>query len=150
MSDPNHDDEAPICISSSSSQALSHPSSPNLSRLAPQPEDAPIPIRVDPEIAVLVPGFLANRHKDVVLLLEAVNRGDFETARILGHSMKGSGGGYGFDGITDIGAEIETAAKQHDAVAIRSQVHALSRYLARIQVVNDGLSPASCFGEEPS
>jgi len=150
MSDPHHDDEAPICISSSSSQALSHSSSPNLSRPALQPEDAPIPIRVDPEIAALVPGFLANRHKDVVLLLDAMNQGDFETARILGHSMKGSGGGYGFDGITDIGAEIETAAKQHDAVAIRSQVHALSRYLARIQVVNDGLSPASCFGEEPS
>jgi hypothetical protein len=150
MSDPNHDDEAPICISSSSSQALSHSSSSNLSRPALQPDEAPIPIRVDPEIAALVPGFLANRHKDVVLLLDAMNQGDFETARILGHSMKGSGGGYGFDGITDIGAEIETAAKQHDAVAIRSQVHALSRYLARIQVMNDGLSPASCFGQEPS
>ena len=150
MSDPNHDGEAPICISSSSSQALSHSSSPNLSRPALQPEDAPIPIRVDPEIAALIPGFLANRHKDVVLLLDAVNQGDFETARILGHSMKGSGGGYGFDGITDIGAEIETAAKQHDAVVIRSQVHALSRYLARVLIVNDGLSPASCLGQEPS
>jgi hypothetical protein len=141
MSDPDHDGEAPICISSPLSQALSHPSSPNLSRQTLQPEDAPIPIRVDPEIAALIPGFLANRHKDVMLLLDAVNQGDFETARILGHSMKGSGGGYGFDGITDIGAEIETAAKQNDAVAIRSQVNALSRYLARVQVVGDGLSP---------
>ena len=150
MSNPDHDGEAPNYISLAPSQALSHSSSSNLPRPALQPEDAPIPIRVDPEIAALIPGFLANRHKDVVLLLDAVNQGDFETARILGHSMKGSGGGYGFDGITDIGAQIETAAKQHDAVAIRSQVNALSRYLARVQVMNDGLSPASCFRQEPS
>jgi hypothetical protein len=150
MSNPDHDGDAPHDISLAPPQALSHSFSPNLPRPALPPEDAPIPIRVDPEIATLIPGFLANRHKDIVLLLDAVNQGDFETAQILGHSMKGSGGGYGFDGITDIGAEIETAAKQHDAVAIRSQVNALSRYLARVQVMNDGLSPASCFRQEPS
>lgn len=130
---PNH--------ASSPSQAVSHSSTPSLPRQAVHPEDLPISIRVDPEIAALVPGFLANRHKDIVSLLDAVNQGDFETARILGHSMKGSGGGYGFDGITDIGAEIETAAKQNDSVTIRSQVKALSRYLARVRVVSDGLPP---------
>jgi len=62
----------------------------------------PIRIRVDAEIAALVPGFLENRRKDVTLVLQAVDQGDFETARVLGHSMKGSGGGYGFDAITDI------------------------------------------------
>lgn len=100
-----------------------------------------IRIRVDPEIASLVPGFLNNRRQDVVSIHEAVNQGDFETARILGHSMKGSGGGYGFDGITEIGGEIETAAKRRDPVAIRIQADALSRYLARVEIVGDGLSP---------
>lgn len=104
-------------------------------------DEGSIPIRVDAEIAPLIPGFLANRHKDVVSLLDAVDHGDFEAARILGHSMKGSGGGYGFDGITDIGAEIETAAKRNDSEAIRSQVKALSRYLTRVEIVNDGPSP---------
>lgn len=103
--------------------------------------DIPIRIRVDPELASLIPGFLENRRKDVTSLLEAVNRGDFETARILGHSMKGSGGGYGFNGITDIGGEIEVAATQGDPVAIRTHVDALSLYLARVEVVSDGLSP---------
>ena len=103
-------------------------------------DEVSIRIRVDPEIAALIPGFLANRHKDVVSLLDAVDHGDFETARVLGHSMKGSGGGYGFDGITDIGAEIETAAKRNDPAAIRSHVRALSQYLARVQIVGDRLS----------
>jgi hypothetical protein len=102
----------------------------------------PIRIRVDPELASLIPGFLENRRKDVTLLLDAVHRGDFETARILGHSMKGSGGGYGFDGITDIGGDIEVAAKHNDSVAIRTHIDALSRYLARVEVVGDGLAPA--------
>ena len=95
----------------------------------------PIRIRVDPELASLIPGFLDNRRKDVALLLDALTRGDFETARVVGHSMKGSGGGYGFDGITDIGGAIEVAAKQHDPVAIRTQIDALSRYLARVEIV---------------
>lgn len=102
-------------------------------------EDVPAPIRihVDPELASLIPGFLANRRADIGLILAAVNRGDFETARVLGHSMKGSGGGYGFEGITDIGGDIETAAKQGDSTVIRTHVTALSSYLARVEIVND-------------
>ena len=101
----------------------------------------PIRIRVDPELASLIPGFLENRRHDVVLLLEALKRADFETARILGHSMKGSGGGYGFDGITDIGGDIEVAATHSDPIAIRTHVEALALYLARVEIVNDGCPP---------
>jgi hypothetical protein len=139
MSHSGRSGDVPIHVPSSS-QSVSRPGAPGLPSQSLHPEDTPISIRVDPEIAALIPGFLANRHKDIELLLDAVNQGDFETARILGHSMKGSGGGYGFDGITDIGAEIETAARRNDPVAIRSQVTALSRYLARVEIV-DGLPP---------
>ena len=108
---------------------------------------APIRIRIDPELASLIPGFLANRRNDVALLSAAVEHGDFETARILGHSMKGSGGGYGFDGITDIGGDIETAAKQGDSAVIRAHVAALSLYLARVEIVSDDPSAAEQAGE---
>ncbi|HZC67063.1 MAG TPA: Hpt domain-containing protein [Nitrospirales bacterium] len=69
--------------------------------------DEKILVRVDPEIAELIPGFLANRRKDVTAMLDAVQRSDFETVRLLGHSMKGAGGGYGFDAITVIGGALE-------------------------------------------
>jgi hypothetical protein len=101
----------------------------------------PIRVRVDPELASLIPGFLDNRRHDVVLLLEVLNRADFQTARILGHSMKGSGGGYGFDGITDIGGDIEVAAINNDPIAIRTHVDALALYLTRVEIVSDGSSP---------
>ncbi len=94
-------------------------------------------IRVDPDIAELIPGFLENRRKDIVAMLDAVQRGDFETVRLLGHSMKGAGGGYGFDAITEIGAALEQAAKQRNAAEIRNRVHELSRYLDRVEVISD-------------
>jgi hypothetical protein len=108
----------------------------------------PIRIRVDPELASLIPGFLENRRKDVTLLLAAVQTGDFETVRILGHSMKGSGGGYGFDGITDIGGDIEVAAKHRDPLAIRTHVEALAWYLARVEVLSNDLPPV--YGSKES
>lgn len=94
-------------------------------------------IRVDPEIAELIPGFLENRRKDIAAMLDAVQRGDFETVRILGHSMKGAGGGYGFDVITEIGTALEQAAKQRNAAEIRDRVNELSRYLDRVEVISD-------------
>jgi hypothetical protein len=54
--------------------------------------------------------------------------------------MKGTGGGYGFDGITAIGVDIERAAKQGDAVVLRTHVDSLSRYLTRLELVTDNTS----------
>ena len=94
-------------------------------------------VRVDPDIAGLIPGFLENRRKDIAAMLDSVQRGDFETVQVLGHSMKGAGGGYGFDAITEIGAALEQAAKQRNAAEIRNRVQELSRYLDRVEVISD-------------
>lgn len=94
-------------------------------------------IHVDPELADLIPGFLDNRRKDVAAMRAALERNDYETIRVLGHSMKGAGGGYGFDGITEIGASLEQAAKRADAEESRKWVDELSRYLDRVEVVYD-------------
>ncbi|MGE0385616.1 MAG: Hpt domain-containing protein [Gammaproteobacteria bacterium] len=95
-------------------------------------------VHVDPDLADLVPGFLDNRRADVVRMGTALDRSDFDPIRIAGHSMKGSGGGYGFDEITAIGARIERAALARDAAAVRAEIDALAEYLARVEVVYDG------------
>jgi HPt (histidine-containing phosphotransfer) domain-containing protein len=96
-----------------------------------------IRIRADPDLADLIPGFLDNRRKDITTMGEALERGDFNTVRLLGHSMKGAGGGYGFDAITDIGAVLEQAAQDRNPDAIRQGLRDLSSYLARVEVVYD-------------
>jgi len=100
-------------------------------------QDGKILVRVDPDLLDLIPGFLDNRRKDISAIQEALARGDFETVRILGHSMKGAGGGYGFDAITDIGAALEQAAKNADRDEIRKQIDELSTYLDRVEVMYD-------------
>jgi HPt (histidine-containing phosphotransfer) domain-containing protein len=100
-------------------------------------ENRKIIVHVDPEITDLVPGFLDNRRKDTASIVEAVTRGDFETVRILGHSMKGSGGTYGFDPITDIGRQLEQAALAKNADEIKTLIAELTAYLDDVTVVYD-------------
>ena len=103
-------------------------------------EEGKIIVRVDPDLEDLIPGFLENRRKDVQSLQGALERGDYETIRVLGHSMKGAGGGYGFDGITDIGRFLEESAKNEDAQEIKNRITELSNYLERIEIIIEGPS----------
>ena len=98
-------------------------------------QDERIIVHVNPEIADLIPGFLENRRKDTETMGTALQQGDFETIRILGHSMKGAGGSYGFDAVTDIGKSLEQAAKDKDAEGIQRSVQELSLYLDHVEVV---------------
>ena len=109
---------------------------PRLSTKAGSPPDA-IRVRANPRLADLIPGFLQNRRQDVVAMLEAVEKGDFNTVESLGHGMKGAGGSWGFQAITDIGTSLEEAAGNADTDASRKLVGELSRYLDRVEVVAD-------------
>lgn len=100
-------------------------------------EGGKIIVHVDEEIEDLIPGFLKNRRKDVETLHEALTSGDYETIRTLGHAMKGAGGGYGFDTITDIGSSLENAAKQKNIEEIRKGIDKLADYLERVEVVHE-------------
>ena len=88
----------------------------------------------DADIEDLVPPFLEHREQDVRSIHAAVQAGDFQTVQSLGHSMKGAGGGYGFDRITEIGAELEAAGIARDAASALHWNEELSRYLAEIEV----------------
>jgi HPt (histidine-containing phosphotransfer) domain-containing protein len=94
-------------------------------------------VRADPKFADLIPGFLQNRRQDVIAMLGALDRGDFETVENLGHGMRGAGGSWGFQAITDIGAGLEQAAESADSDASRKWVGELSRYLDRVEIVSD-------------
>ncbi|MBI5874368.1 MAG: Hpt domain-containing protein [Deltaproteobacteria bacterium] len=93
-----------------------------------------IVVHVDADLEDLIPGFLENRQKDIKSMLETLKQGDYETIRILGHSMKGAGGGYGFDAITEIGASLEQSAKDKNAEEIRKKIDELSTYLEHVEV----------------
>lgn len=91
-----------------------------------------------PEYAVqLIPNFLENREKDISKIGESLEKGDFETIERLGHSMKGSGSIYGFDGITELGKAIEMSAKEKNLEGIKNNISELKDYLGRVEIVNE-------------
>ena len=49
--------------------------------------------------------------------------------------MKGVGGGYGFDGLSEIGSSIEKSAKASDLEDISLQLAKLKDYLERAEIV---------------
>ena len=97
--------------------------------------DKKIIIIVDSDLEDLIPGFLDNRQRDITTIFDALGRNDYDSIAKAGHTMKGVGGGYGFDAITDYGGAIEQAAKQKDPVNIKHCLNELSNYLERIEIV---------------
>jgi len=100
----------------------------------PNPTDRVL-VRIDRDFEDIVPTFLANRQKDLQTLRKALAHADFATIQMLGHRMKGDGGGYGFPQISTIGAAMEQAAERHDVPAVEQHIVQLEEFLARVQVV---------------
>lgn len=98
--------------------------------------DMPLQVRPEPDLIDLVPVYLGRREADAEALQGALESGDFGTVQILGHSMKGSGGGYGFDGITEIGARLEDAGRSGDEPAARDALADLRDYLLNLEVLD--------------
>jgi hypothetical protein len=94
----------------------------------------PIRLRVEPALRELVPGFLANRRKDLELIGRALHSGNLEAIRVVGHNIRCFSRVYGFDDLTALGEELHQAAADQSTLRI---VHAQSRladYLARIDL----------------
>ena len=94
-----------------------------------------ITVYIDPDLEDIIPTFLANRQKDLQTLRTAMTGKDFETIRILGHRMRGDGGGYGVNAISDIGGIMELAAGRRDEPAIQRQTAALEDFLTRVHII---------------
>ncbi|MBF0341977.1 MAG: Hpt domain-containing protein [Magnetococcales bacterium] len=94
-----------------------------------------IVVQIDEDLAEIAPGYLENRRNDLKHLPLALAEGDFYNLRILGHRMKGSGAGYGFDGISEIGRAIEEAAKQENRQGVEQGIADLAAYLDRLEVI---------------
>ena len=94
-----------------------------------------ITVSVDPDLEELVPGFLENRRKDAAALAHAARSRDLKTVRLLGHRMKGDGGGYGFQIISEVGEALEQAARREDWKVIAEKTEVLTAFLAQVDVV---------------
>jgi hypothetical protein len=92
----------------------------------------PASVPVDSGVAELVPALLENRRKDVGAITASIEQGDYENVRILGHNMKGSGGGYGFARHHARSAPCWKGRRPQGTGEIRAQCAELDRYLKHL------------------
>jgi signal transduction histidine kinase/CheY-like chemotaxis protein len=89
---------------------------------------------VDTDFNDLIPEYLEERQNDISRMQEAIKVQDYETILILGHSIKGTGGGFGFDAITNIGANLENAAEAKDFEEVTRLVNELEEYIDNVEI----------------
>jgi two-component system sensor histidine kinase/response regulator len=101
----------------------------------PAPSGGRLRVQAKAGLEDLIPDYLSNRQKDIQKIAGALENGELDKVRVIGHGMKGSGGGYGFPEISEIGRRIERAATERDITESGKQVAQLRDYLARLEVI---------------
>jgi signal transduction histidine kinase/ActR/RegA family two-component response regulator len=99
-----------------------------------QPVPAVERVLIEQGMEDVVPIYLNKRRADVLVYRRALAERDFDSIRNLGHKMKGTGAGYGFQTLTDLGDALESAAKHADAGAIQRKTEELARFLDTVEV----------------
>jgi len=92
-------------------------------------------VEIDADLEELIPEFIKNRYQDIRLIEKLLEDGNLAEIERLGHSMKGSGGGYGFDHISVLGKEIEDCAKLGEIQKIADTSRQLMDYLDNVKII---------------
>ena len=85
----------------------------------------------------LVSQYLQGCRGDLAQLKAALAAREYETARRLGHQMKGTGKPYGYPELTQIGRAIEWAASKRAAPELESRIQRLEVCLNSIELASD-------------
>jgi HPt (histidine-containing phosphotransfer) domain-containing protein len=96
---------------------------------------ARVTVEVDPDLIDLIPDFLTRKRADLLKLQGAVESGDLATIATIGHKIKGEGGSFGFNAMSEIGAGLEASGKKGDGASARQLVADLALYLEKIDIV---------------
>lgn len=111
-----------------------------------------IEVRVDKELRDIVPDFLEHKKQDCLDMLKALKMKDYEFIRLHGHSIRGTGGSYGFKRITEIGEKIEALALEleknskqleKNSKQLEREIAELSSYLEKVNVTYSSDSETS-------
>lgn len=92
-------------------------------------------VSVDKDMQDIVPGYLEARRREMPELLALHSAGDLDALRKIGHKLAGSGGGYGFDRLSELGKQVETLALSGDAAGVSARLEELKEYLENLEVV---------------
>ena len=108
-------------------------------------EAATCPAAVDPIYSIyrdeedfqeLLEDFLSAAQTRQAVLRESFESGAIDSIRSQAHQIKGAGGGYGFEGLSELAAQLEEVCKDQDAHPedIAPLLDGVVDYLSRIRI----------------
>ena len=83
----------------------------------------------DEEWAEMQEMYISHTSKELDKIKTQLNLDSIDSIRTFGHNIKGSGGMYGFNEVTELGLLIETAAKEGNLDSIKSNLEVLEDFL---------------------
>ncbi len=83
----------------------------------------------DEEWAEMQEMYINHTSKELEKIKTQLNSDSIDSIRTFGHNIKGSGGMYGFNEVTELGLLIETAAKEGNLDSIKSNLEVLEDFL---------------------
>ena len=86
----------------------------------------------DPIILELLPGYVKRRKLEIFQLQRLVDDNEYDKIRLIGHNLKGSGGLYGLQKISDFGAVLEEAALASDNTLLTQRITEMQAYLEEL------------------
>lgn len=87
----------------------------------------------DPDFDELLRAFTQGLGEKRAALEAAFRAGDLETLSRRAHQLKGAGGGYGFPGLTECAAVLESSCKTRDPHQVAATLQRVLNYLDRIE-----------------
>jgi HPt (histidine-containing phosphotransfer) domain-containing protein len=93
-----------------------------------------IALTVEPALRELLPGFLANRRKDLEVIGRALHSGNLEAIRVVGHNIRCFSRVYGFEHLTALGEELQQAAAEHSTLRIVHAQSQLADFLSKVVI----------------
>jgi hypothetical protein len=91
-------------------------------------------VRVEKSLEHLIPKFMANRHNDIARLGNALEKRDFAALSALGHELKGTGAGYGFNYVSELGERIEVCAAASDQDGLAVTIFEFENHIKNLRI----------------
>lgn len=92
-------------------------------------------VEIEADMADIVPEFMKARHEELPRLSAMLAAGDAAGLRKAGHNLAGSGGGYGFDRLTELGKALEAAGISADMAAAAGLIVEIADYVENVEIV---------------
>ena len=88
----------------------------------------------DEDVRELLPGYIANRRKEIHVLRGYLEAHDYKNLSRIGHNLKGSGAAYGIPKLSEYGATLERHAKNKNLDGMTSATLLISEYVQKLKL----------------